>query len=149
MATKCPEKRRAEWKRYYEKNREQLLEKQKASDKKKAYAKKRYEENREQIRAKQAEYSKTPSAKSKKASREAERRAQKSLATPRWLSEKQKAEIEDLYWLCSDVSITTGEPYHVDHIVPLKGKKVCGLHVPWNLQVLPADINISKSNKEA
>tara|TARA_R110002126_G_scaffold279945_1_gene427065 strand:+ start:372 stop:830 length:459 start_codon:yes stop_codon:yes gene_type:complete len=56
-------------------------------------------------------------------------------------------EIQNFYWLARDLKSVTGEEYHVDHIVPINGKNVCGLHVPWNLQVLPADINMSKGNR--
>jgi hypothetical protein len=79
----------------------------------------------------------------------AKRRAAKLQATPCWLSNRHLQSIEDMYWLAGDLFKVTGEVYHVDHIVPLVGVDVCGLHVPWNLQVLPSDLNLKKGNKHA
>jgi hypothetical protein len=77
----------------------------------------------------------------------AKRRASKLGATPVWLTTIELQQIEELYEIALAFKLYTGEKYHVDHIIPLQGKNVCGLHVPWNLQVIPAKENISKSNK--
>lgn len=66
--------------------------------------------------------------------------------TPSWLTAEDRKEIRKFYTLAKEAEILTGDSYHVDHIVPLRGGNVSGLHVPWNLQVLPADINIKKGN---
>jgi len=73
------------------------------------------------------------------------RRARALNATPSWLTPDMKASIKELYWLADDLKRVSGQIYHVDHVVPLCGKTVCGLHVPWNLQILPEDINVAKN----
>ena len=73
-------------------------------------------------------------------------RSKKRNAMPSWLTESQISQIRDMYWVAKDLRAISGQEYHVDHIVPLNGKGVCGLHVPWNLQILPADLNLRKSN---
>jgi hypothetical protein len=85
--------------------------------------------------------------KPQRAAREAKRRFSKLNATPSWLTEAHIEQINQIYWHCADLRLVTGEQYHVDHIIPLRGKNVCGLHTPWNLQILPSDLNIRKSNK--
>lgn len=83
----------------------------------------------------------------RKAELSARYRTNKIKRTPAWLSKEQKEEIKNFYWLARDLRAVTGEEYHVDHIVPLRGQDICGLHVPWNLQVIPKDLNLSKHNK--
>jgi 5-methylcytosine-specific restriction endonuclease McrA len=67
--------------------------------------------------------------------------------TPPWLSAEHWAQIEVFYKQAYDLSKATGVQHHVDHIVPLRGQFVSGLHVPWNMQVLTASENCSKSNR--
>lgn len=64
-------------------------------------------------------------------------RAAKIGATPKWANQK---EISKIYKDCP-------KGYHVDHIIPLKGDKVCGLHISENLQYLSEEENLKKSNK--
>lgn len=74
-------------------------------------------------------------------------RAKKLQRTPQWLNEDQLWFIKEIYELAQLRTKVTGVEHHVDHIVPLKGKDVSGLHLPWNLQVIPWYENLSKSNK--
>lgn len=63
------------------------------------------------------------------------------------LSAEHWAEMRAIYAECRKRNEGNPRAWHVDHIVPLRGKNVCGLHVPWNLQILPARVNASKSNR--
>ena len=77
----------------------------------------------------------------------AKRRAAKIRATPTWLTKELNNQMELIYKEAFERSDLENVKYHVDHIVPLQGGNVCGLHVPWNLQLLKADENWSKGNK--
>lgn len=70
----------------------------------------------------------------------AKRRAAKLDRTPHWLTDGQLEEIQDFYTATEMFKQYTGEAYHVDHIIPLQGELVSGLHVPWNLQILPENL---------
>jgi 5-methylcytosine-specific restriction endonuclease McrA len=64
----------------------------------------------------------------------------------KFLSQLHQLEIKQIYSEAKYLR-SIGIDVHVDHIVPLKGELVSGLHVPWNLQILSAQDNLSKSNK--
>jgi 5-methylcytosine-specific restriction endonuclease McrA len=68
-------------------------------------------------------------------------------ATPKWLTPAERLQMRDLYVQARKMTELTRERYVVDHIVPLRGEEVCGLHVPWNLRVITQEENLKKSNK--
>ncbi len=67
--------------------------------------------------------------------------------TPKWLSKNDLWMIKEIYDLASLRTKMTGFLWHVDHIIPIRGKNVSGLHVPSNLQVIPWIENVKKCNK--
>jgi len=75
------------------------------------------------------------------------RHAAKMARKPTWLTAADKMKIKCLYQLSAMYNRESDIKWHVDHIVPLQGETVSGLHVPWNLRVIPATENIRKSNK--
>ena len=68
-------------------------------------------------------------------------------ATPKWLTAEDKLQIRMKYRLAIELSRRMGVLHVVDHVVPLQGEEVCGLHVPWNMEVITQDENLKKSNK--
>jgi hypothetical protein len=130
--SRCKECTIADQKSYYQRNSDKVKRKVKE------YAKK----NKEKVSA----YNRTKTRDKEYDKRYYLENKEKVKQTQRAYYE-QKEQIQNFYWLCQDLKVVTGQDYHVDHILPLQGETVCGLHVPWNLQVLPSDINISKSNR--
>lgn len=145
----CKDCRRAKVRDYEKNNR----------DKKSAYNKKYIEKNLPKLQEKRRKYHKDNRAKilsyqkswrednpDKVAKARFSRRTNFDNAKPSWLTKEMEAEIKSFYVHAKDCYVVTGEEYEVDHIIPIKGKDICGLHVPWNLQVLPKDLNRQKSN---
>ena len=68
-------------------------------------------------------------------------------AIPSWLTDRHWGQIEEFYIKSTKLTKETGIEYQVDHIIPLQGENVSGLHVPWNLQILTKHENTSKGNR--
>ena len=82
--------------------------------------------------------------KSKKRSNSKKYKILRIQAIPKWANIK---EIEKIYKQAQELELQDGIKRHVDHIIPLQGKNVCGLHVEYNLQILTEEENLKKSNK--
>jgi len=144
----------AQRKAHYQANKERIKARVKAyriahPEKKVEYDKKYQEANKEKIRAYLSEYKKMyrKLKPSKLNAHEAKRRAAKIQRTPAWLTEFDLLKIECLYQVAAMYSKESNQSWHVDHIIPLRGELVSGLHVPCNLRVIPAIQNITKGNK--
>ena len=101
-----------------------------------------YKENKERFKPINAKWA--ASNRDKKNASEAKRRAAKLQRTVAW---GNKDLIDDVYARAKRLTEATGIPMEVDHIYPLQGAMVSGLHVENNLQILPKAVNASKSNK--
>lgn len=108
-----------------------------------AYTKEWYQNNKNKVLIRCKEHYKNN--KNQYTAKQAKRRAAQLLRTPKWAdSEKIKA----YYDVCSFFNEVNGYiKYHVDHIIPLQGKSISGLHVHTNLQIIPAKENLSKGNR--
>jgi 5-methylcytosine-specific restriction endonuclease McrA len=127
------------------------------SDAAKAAGRKYYEQNRELVKArsvsrprehlqKHRDAWKTKNPELVQASANAWKRRARE-AAPKWLSPEQKKHIAAIYLQARALTKRTGVKHVVDHIIPLRSEVVCGLHVPWNLQILTHIENSSKSNR--
>jgi hypothetical protein len=65
---------------------------------------------------------------------------------PHWLTESDFLAIKCIYQVAAMRNANSDIRWSVDHIIPLNGKTVCGLHVPSNLQVIPLKENRAKWN---
>ena len=137
---------------YYAKNREQALAaaqqwRQENQDRKKAARKAEYERSALAAREAARKYRQDNPAKVNAWSRK--HQLAKRKRTPSWLSPDDHWLIEQAYELAQLRTKVFGFEWQVDHKLPLQGRLVSGLHVPHNLQVIPAKINRSKSNQYA
>jgi 5-methylcytosine-specific restriction endonuclease McrA len=132
---KYPTKRSEKKARYVKKHRERVLKQHRIY----------YKKNKEKVSAYNYIWRRTNSGIVNNLT--ALRRAAKIRATPKWLTKEHLEQIKMFYIESNSLTTITGVQHNVDHIVPLQGENVSGLHVPWNLQILTASENSAKINQ--
>jgi len=110
-----------------------------------AQKRKHYVDNKEELLKTMADYKKRNSGIVNAGC--TKRYAAKMQRVPAWLSELDNLVIQEIYDLSRLITKSTGVKHHVDHIIPLQGVNVSGLHVPANLRIITDSENCSKGNK--
>lgn len=136
----CSAAKNAEWRASNPDGFKRWLEKNKES--RAAYMADWYQKNKERRAANYRDWQKANSA--RMAERNQERYARKLRATPAWAN---KEKILEFYNEAARLTKETGIRHEVDHIIPLKGEGVCGLHCEFNLQILTRSENARKKNR--
>ena len=137
--------------REYRKNNKQLVNstvkayRAKNREITRAYAKKHYQANNEFLKQKSRDW--RANNKGVHNFYNATYRTRKLQRTPSWLTEDDYSIMRAYYRVAQKLTEVTGETYHVDHIIPLQGELISGLHCPRNLQVLKGSDNNSKGNR--
>jgi hypothetical protein len=148
------ELRRATQKRYADKNKEKVLEASKKwnrenKEKLNIASKNYYHRNKDTQEFKDNNSRKTrewhKNNPSKVLEQSSRKRASKLKRIPSWLTNVDLFEMQCIYVYAKSLN-NVGLNYHVDHIIPLRGKQISGLHIATNLQVIPATDNLIKSN---
>ena len=105
-------------------------------------------ENRDKVNAGAlAWYRRSSEAKEINRSNCRSRRAARASAIPAWFGEFDELVIQEAGNLVQAKSERFGFAWHVDHMIPLKAKNACGLHCAYNIQVIPAALNLHKQNR--
>ena len=130
---------------YNRKNWDKIYEKTKSRETYKQYQREYYQKNKEHLKYKSIQNQKINKAEAN--ARKKKYKETKRKSCPKWLSKNQHNEIKEFYIEAKKLEQIDGIKRHVDHIIPLQGKNVSGLHVPWNLQILTQTENLEKSNK--
>lgn len=128
------EEKKAKQKEYYQNNKDAfriryLAWKKANPEKVSVYAKKSRQKNKARVNAENAK-----------------RHTEKLNRIPKWLTKDDLWLIKEAYKLAQLRSELFGFEWHVDHIIPLQGKNVSGLHIITNLQVIPGKENLLKAN---
>ena len=133
-------------KKYYKKNSDKIIarSKKRQQDNPVQYANYQKQRHQEHPEYKNKWYLNNPG---RNAAKTKKYKVSKLQRLPIWVSQDELEQIKIVYEIAANMSMLDGIQYYVDHTLPLRGKKVSGLHILSNLQIIPHIENCSKGNR--